>query len=195
MKISSYAFCLLSITAVFANCDKARVMPRRSWGYFEARMNKNEWQNSFENAYQRTNIFWGTIMQDDSTSCESKVTYLVSSIYTTEGYLRYEFYLTKVPLEKGRYKVGNVFPRNCTGPPIDAVLYTLTSDGDVGEDTYRVLESHDNYLEVSEYLPSTQEIKGKFQITMVLDDIAFGHHLPDTLRFTEGKFHTKFVNP
>ena len=72
---------------------------------------------------------------------------------------------------------------------------TLIDDGDVSGDDYDLLESEDNWLIVTEWNESTTEIKGNFQASFLFKGDE--HKTPDagdTVRFTNGFFHTRIVN-
>jgi hypothetical protein len=64
---------------------------------------------------------------------------------------------------------------------------------DAGEDDYIVLENSDtrNYVIIEDYDAARKEITGSFQLTLYRKGIhkPQAQGLPDTMRFTEGKFH------
>ena len=77
-----------------------------------------------------------------------------------------------------------------------ANYYTLMDDGDVLCDIYDVYspDSSENYLQLSSYNMNQKLVKGSFQATFLIKDknnkcLA---NAPDTIRFRNGEFYTKF---
>ncbi len=69
---------------------------------------------------------------------------------------------------------------------------TVLDHGDVGGDIYMVLESEENFLIVTDWNAENEEIWGVFQVTFVFaEEKHETPDIPDTLRFTNGVFHTK----
>jgi hypothetical protein len=73
------------------------------------------------------------------------------------------------------------------------ISHTLIDDGCVSGDQYNILNSEDNFLQI-DHDPKSKEIRGTFQLTFIFEREGAEHTLPDTLRFTSGKFHTKMMN-
>jgi hypothetical protein len=77
--------------------------------------------------------------------------------------------------------------------------YTLRDDGDVLCDIYNVYEpdSLNNFIDILAYNPQTKEIRGRFQLTYLIDSTRLATigrcrtTTPDTLRIRSGEFHTK----
>lgn len=76
---------------------------------------------------------------------------------------------------------------------------TLRDDGDVLCDFYKIYEpdSLQNYITISTYNPQTEEIRGTFQATYLIDSArirTIGKCRPtasDTIRIRNGQFYTK----
>lgn len=60
-------------------------------------------------------------------------------------------------------------------------------------DSFRILPKSDSYLQINSLNMATGEISGEFKFTMVVYGIKDDSSLPDTLRFTNGRFHTKIL--
>ncbi len=103
---------------------------------------------------------------------------------------------SQLPQKEGRY---NIFPSYIDNkyPTIDCnhiqitALFSSTIGGDALKDLYHVLEVDSNYVEVTEFDSKKKEIKGTFCITFVISRRGFQSTAPDTLRFTEGRFHAR----
>jgi hypothetical protein len=77
---------------------------------------------------------------------------------------------------------------------INAIGSTIL-DYDMAGNSYRVLPSPDNYLEVTSYDLATREVKGSFKVTMVIDrkvNSAEIFTFPDTLQYVGTAFHTRY---
>ncbi len=77
---------------------------------------------------------------------------------------------------------------------------TLRDDGDVICDVYNVYEpdSLQNYITITSYNSQTNEIKGRFQVTYLIDSSRVANRgrkcrptAPDTIRIRNGEFLTK----
>jgi hypothetical protein len=74
-----------------------------------------------------------------------------------------------------------------------AAFFTLISDGDVSGNSYYTVDSEDNYIQIDTYNSKTKEIWGSFQLTLAIYRPRYSDALPDTLRFRNGRFHTKII--
>ncbi len=116
---------------------------------------------------------------------------------TREGATREALYIMKIPPAAGTYPV-RIF-RTCQEDTFVGADYNLMgADGDVLLDSYRVLETEDNWVQVTDYNANTGEVKGTFQISFVhgsIQDVVKREKVvtsfPDTIRFTGGQFHTR----
>ena len=78
----------------------------------------------------------------------------------------------------------------------NAMFSTYLSDGDVIGDVYYINENAktENFLEITQENSGFKEIWGNFQFEMTRDSLQKDQNspYPDTLKFTEGKFHVYF---
>jgi hypothetical protein len=137
----------------------------------------------------------GKSQSSGAVPCPYDFSYLASQLYNSEGFLRQELLFIKIPTIPGHHKIIPYKLNYCDDrDPAYGVLYTSVSDGDVAGDQYQVLSTEDNYIDIEDYNAVSKEIKGTFQVTFTLESKGYGHNLPDTLRFTEGRFHTKIID-
>jgi len=80
-------------------------------------------------------------------------------------------------------------------PEIISCFYTtILEDGDVLGDVFKLDKSVENFIDVTEINGS--EIKGKFNVTLIRDTSRPNYlETSDTLRFTDGQFHTRIIKP
>ena len=181
------------ILAMVMGCNKISILPERhSIGYFKADMNGLEWNNTYKNAYQTVES--EIIPPSSAFPCSHDRLEVFTELYSTEGYLRQKLHLMKIPESPGTSKIiSNTDFRCDEKDPVYAILYIVMQDGDVLGDVYGPAEGFDNYLNIEMYNSATGEIKGTFQMTMVKTRNGGEPVLPDTLQFTNGRFHTRFV--
>lgn len=178
----------------FACSLKYDVSPKNpSWGYLTAKMNGEEWNQTYRKGYQ---VVQGIIAAPGSVApCKDEFYYLNTELYTDQGFIRQSLTLMKVPIAKGKYKVQPSVLGYCSdNDSVYGIFYTMIDDGCVSGDVYKILDSADNFLQIDDYNAKSKEIKGAFQLTFVLEREGADHTLPDTLRFTSGKFHTKIMD-
>ncbi|KQS32657.1 hypothetical protein [Dyadobacter sp. Leaf189] len=168
-------------------------MPSRGTiGYFEADLNGKNWNKTYENAYQTVSS--GMIPYSSSMPCTQDHLEVLTELYSPEGHLRQQLNLMKIPKKAGMNKIIARSALHCDEKdPVYADLLVVMQDGDVVGDSYGPAEGFDNYLNIEMYNSKTGEIKGTFQITMIKTRDGGEPVLPDTLRFTNGRFHTRFV--
>lgn len=74
---------------------------------------------------------------------------------------------------------------------------TLRDDGDVGCDMYDIYQpdSLQNHITITSFNPQTNEIRGTFQATYLIDPtrIKCRPTAPDTIRIRNGEFYTKIL--
>ncbi|MGG7666323.1 hypothetical protein [Dyadobacter sp. BHUBP1] len=191
----------LGITTILFSCkitdaiiDTAGPLPRLpNWGYLTADMNGADWSKTYKNAYQVTH---GSTNYADNPK---GVFYTLTSIlYSPEGYNRQELLFQKIPFfpMPGRHKVAscNSYAGCESSDKPQVALFESLSDGDVAGDFFYTVDSEDNYIQIDSYNAKTQEIKGSFQLTLANARIPRSSDvLPDTLRFRNGRFHTKII--
>lgn len=174
--------------------DTAGPLPRLpNWGCLTADLNGTDWSKTYKNAYQ---VSHGVVSYLD---VPQGVSYdLISILYNEAGARRQELIFQNIPFapHTGRHKLISCNPyAGCeSSNKPQAALFELLSDGDVAGDSYYTVDSEDNYIQIDSYNAKTQEIKGSFQLTLANARIPRSSNaLPDTLRFRNGRFHTKII--
>jgi hypothetical protein len=195
LRPSSIVALLILITLYFSGCDFGRYFPptNPSLGTLTAKMNGNNWNKTYKNAYQV--IQCALVSQSTVFPCKNREMDIISELYSQEGYLRQQLCFIKIPRYIGRHKIVPAVSQHCNElDPVYGELFTLNQDGDVLGDVYNTLESADNFIQIDQFNEKTGEINGIFQLTLVIERRGDESRLPDTLRFTEGKFHTKILD-
>ncbi|MGX5858145.1 hypothetical protein ACWKW6_31100 [Dyadobacter jiangsuensis] len=200
MTRSRTVYISLGIIIMLAGCkivdaiiDTAGPVPRLpNWGYLTAEMNGVNWSTTYKNAYQVTH---GSTTYADNPK---GIFYALTSIlYSSEGYDRQQLLFQNIPFSPhtGRHKVVSCNPyAGCeSSDKLKVTLFELLSDGDVGGDCFYATDSEDNYIQIDSYNERTDEIKGRFQLTLVARIPRSSNVLPDTLRFRNGRFHTRII--
>ncbi len=201
MTRSRTVYISLGIVMLLAGCkivdaiiDTAGPLPRLpNWGYLTAEMNGVEWSTTYKNAYQVTH---GSTTYADNPK---GVFYALTSIlYSPEGCERQQLLFQNIPFSPhtGRHKLVLCNPyTGCESSDKPRVaLFESLSDGDVAGDFFYTVDSEDNYIQIDSYNAKTQEIKGSFQLTLANARIPRSSNaLPDTLRFRNGRFHTRII--
>lgn len=200
MTRSRTVYISLGIIILLAGCkivdaiiDTAGPVPRLpNWGYLTAEMNGVNWSTTYKNAYQVTH---GSTTYADNPK---GIFYALTSIlYSSEGYDRQQLLFQNIPFSPhtGRHKVVSCNPyAGCeSSDKLKVTLFELLSDGDVGGDCFYATDSEDNYIQIDSYNERTDEIKGSFQLTLVARIPRSSNALPDTLRFRNGRFHTRII--
>jgi len=186
---------LLIINLGVLGCDFGRTfLPENpSLGTLTAKMNGNEWTHTYKNAYQT--VQFSSIPPSTLVPCNTDRLDLFSSLYSTEGYLRQQLFFMRVPEILGKHSIIPFSGKCDENDPIYCVLYTIEQDGDVLAEIYTTLKGSDSYMQIDKFNKKTGEIKGAFQVTLVMEKRGDNPNLPDTLRFTNGRFHTKMITP
>ena len=182
---------LFSMFTIFLliGCQSDIAVPQNSWGYFKADVNGRRWAKTFKNAYQAVR---GSEDYPDSLN-RNKIS-VYSLLFDHTGSLQEQFYFENIPLKPGRYKI--LHTKNPSGTDSISVSSSLTTfiDYDVFRDEYEVLNSESNYLQIDQYqVNGNREIKGRFNVTFILKSKREFNSYDDTLRFTNGSFHTKIL--
>ncbi|MCE7062654.1 hypothetical protein [Dyadobacter sp. CY343] len=176
--------------ALFAGCEKERLMPRQSWGHFRAKVNGRNWEHTYRNAFQAVRAKEEYV---DST-CKRMVIY--SLLFDSGGDLEEELYFTNIPTKTGRYKIMPNRHYSCEDSTFIFSQLVAFTNFDMFRDPYEVVESEDNYLQIDQFQENgNREIKGRFNVTYVLRSPRSANSHEDTLRFTNGTFHTKILTP
>lgn len=183
---------LVSCKIIDAIIDPAGPLPHvPNWGYLTADMNGADWSKTYKNAYQITHGIVGYADEPQGVFFALK-----SILYTPDGAERQELLFQKIPFATTvtRHRVKSCLSSvDCQiNEDVQTALYTC--DSDVALNSYYTVDSEDNYLQIDSYNAKTQEIKGTFQLTFaVRKNRSPGDPLPDTLRFRNGRFHTKII--
>jgi hypothetical protein len=176
------------------SCGKEDVGPKGpSWGTFDVLINGAKWNRTYHNGYQR--VLGSEGGYSTAKPCQNTFYEVGSAIYNKDAFIREGLDFIKVPLIPGRYKVIK-FSFECNeNDPVYADFGTYSDDGDVVQDLYEVLESEENYITIESFESKNREVKGKFQVTFIIHQRSVNDpsNLPDTLRFTNGVFHTKIL--
>ncbi len=131
------------------------------------------------------NLAWSAKMRavpdaDDSTKIEIILDNYLNDI-RKEGIT-----VSHIPKKVGTYPI--VDQSQVKG--VKAVLYTISNEGDVLEDTYFGIENAANFISIDS-IKSNKEIKGKFNVTFFIQQPKWNKNNLDTLIFTDGIFHAK----
>ncbi len=112
--------------------------------------------------------------------------------FNKAGYTRETFHITRVSIQIGKINIiqyntdsiNNIISINGTS------YHTLIDDGDVLDETYFLLESAENTLEITKLNEQTSEIEGKFNLTFYRnpEEENPNPNSPDTVCFTNGEF-------
>ncbi len=115
--------------------------------------------------------------------------------FSTEGYLREDYSFEKILPAVSFQKIYPSNSGNQCNDTLDAVYGIQTDDGDVNLAFYNTDTLGASYLNVENYNPETKEISGSFAVTFILlrKDVS-ATTIVDTIRITNGKFNTKFLN-
>jgi hypothetical protein len=163
-------------------------MPDNSWGFFTAKVNGRAWEKTFANAYQAVRGRY------DLDSAKGNTIEIYSLLFDSGGVLEEQLSFTNIPTKVGRYKVLPYNDRFYTNSDAVGSFLTTFIDFDMFRDKYEVVESEDNYLQIDEYQDKgNREVKGRFNVTFVLRSQRADNSYEDTLRFTNGRFHTKIL--
>ncbi|MCF2489597.1 hypothetical protein [Dyadobacter sp. CY347] len=161
-----------------------------SWGYFEANMSGTEWSKLYDNAYQ--SVYAG-ISENTDSLCSRKTAYMFSNSFDSNGYKQQVLFFDQIPLSQGKYLLTSEENESCIdNGKVRARLDSEIYDDQPG-DTFKILPKSESYLQINSLNMATGEIFGEFNFTMVVCGVKDDSNLPDTLRLTNGKFHTKIL--
>lgn len=190
MKMKS-CFAKLLIFGLFVlfSCNEYERITPANWGSAEVTLNEKPFERFFSNGTVSIMGF------ETSDSCTQHISIALSVVSQKRPQNMLEFRLIYVPKSRGRYGVG-VSRNDCSNKEAISVVGSTLIDYDMLGSTYKALQSDDSYLEIISYDEKTGEIKGNFQVTLVVDNKVdhsnfFG--FPDTLHCVGTAFHTKHV--
>ncbi len=177
---------LLLLAISLFTCKKEEPQPRYK-GVASAIKNGQPW-SAYSGAGQTSTV------GSRSGSCAAFNTLEIGiGTYSKEGFRREDMLFNKIPTGPGTYPLQQFQP--CWVDSLPGVWYTtVTDDGDVVGDVYKVVESENNFVTVAGVDQRTKEITGTFQVTLAVARYPKTHpSVPDTLRFTEGSFRAKIM--
>ncbi len=192
MKILNW-FALIML--LFVSCNKDDIPPNPTWGNMSVLMNNEKWADRY--AGGQGTIYGGSYRWTEP--CQAQYYDLVMYLYNSNRFLRESLSFNLADFEPGTKATGQYkILKNQWQCDSVATVYsgygTIAEDGDVVQDVYDVLETEDNFLQIESFDANSREIKGTFQVTFIITRRSTEPStLPDTLRFTNGKFHTKII--
>lgn len=168
---------LIPLLVFSLSCNKEEIELDEYWGEASATKNGSDWMPLPHAGISNIN---GKLF----VSCNT---------YSGEGYHRELLHLFKIPLIEGNYKIERTEVRD-EDDKIGAKFFTSVDDGDVTGDIYYISDA-DSLNSVSITKIEGDEVWGAFNLTMYRDTTRAVQHpnVPDTLVFTDGKFHTKIL--
>ncbi|MCB0395060.1 MAG: hypothetical protein KDD36_00310 [Flavobacteriales bacterium] len=114
-------------------------------------------------------------------------------VYNEYQFLRESLYIFRIPY-KNQWNMIDTIDAHTDSVITGAFYATLQEDGDVIDNVYHVIPmiGFDNFIKVTHYDEITGEVRGEFQLIMVIDPDDPKHYpnAVDTIRFEHGKFNT-----
>ena len=189
MKLEKIMIRGIFLVSLLIGCEPEVRIPNDSLGYFCVNVNGKPWEKTFKNAYQAVR---GTEQDFGDTTCKRVSVY--SSLFDSQGVLEEYLYLSDIPAKNGRYKIVADQDLSCSDSTMSSSSFVAFIDYDMFRDHYEVLDTKNNFLQIDHYQASgNREIKGHFEITFVLRSPRSFNSYEDTLKFTNGRFHTKIL--
>lgn len=175
MKKFVYLLCPLALA-----CQREKAEPS---GSVAGLLNKTDWATpgwSFELYSSRSAGIGGEL-------CHFPTNDIMIQKRNPEGFTREDFFIAKIPLRIGEFKLEQIRPCR-ESDAIGAQFHLVGADGDVLRQVYLVLESENNRFFVDGYDEKGGRMRGRFQITFVVNPKMSSKIPPDTIRFTNGTF-------
>ncbi len=166
-------FTAILLVVFSVSCKRERFEANKYWGEASAIKNGSYWES-----------------YPSAGSSDSNEKFFVSlNTYGQKELHRDELVISKIPFYTGTYNI-----RKNNNGKVDATLFTSLYGGDLGGYIYLLSES-DSLSLVTITKIEDDEIWGTFDITLLRDTTQGEESIdfPDTLIFTEGKFHTKIL--
>ncbi|MCU0391846.1 MAG: hypothetical protein MUE81_12070 [Thermoflexibacter sp.] len=170
--------CFFSLLFLFS-CQK-EISPY--WGNAEMSFNGSKWEIT---------ELMGTL---DRRCSEEKISLIIQKTNKLSGITEHLSF-SHIPKRQGIYNISHVewtdgsLDAYCKNSQICAYFNTLEFNASM--DTYIILDNLQNYLEITDFDKNSKEIKGRFYLVFIVRSQWSQSVLPDTLRFTEGKFHAR----
>lgn len=184
-------YSIIFLFLLFNSCKRDEPILVKSWGNMSVEFNQDR-------GYFRNQIFAiiGTSCNDPLILIDMARTDKTNYPYPTDNFIFYN-----LPARKGvyRFKTYSKQPE-CRDVPYITEVSAIYSreEGDVTIQSYKILDSpkENNYLQIDDYNKDTKEIKGRFQVVFIVDSPRKlrGNYDPDTIRLTNGVFHTKILD-
>nr|MCU0393385.1 hypothetical protein [Thermoflexibacter sp.] len=153
------------------------------WGRAEAKLNGSKWETE--------ELMCGL----DNRCSEERIWLIITKTDKISG-IGENLSFSHLPKQKGKYMVTFVTLEDgsleayCRNSQIRA-NYTTNVGGDAGLDSYKILNNSQNYLEITDFDENSKELKGNINLSFIIATKSTLSTAPDTLRFTEGKFHAR----
>jgi hypothetical protein len=169
---------IILFVLVVTSCRKEK--QEITFGSVSALLNGNPWQTKW----------LGAVINDN---CNKGSLNFNFNIVNSQGFQREKLSFTNIILKTNSFKI---YPPDYANPSCNdsvsrAAYYTLVDDGMVLKDTYIADGSAANFFTIDKYNAGTKEVWGKFAVTFVILNSRPGS--PDTIRFTNGSYHTKIL--
>ncbi len=166
----------ISLFILLAGCRKEEEDSELYWGEITAMKNGESWQGEIYGVMNNTPPWIG----------------FIADVHNERGFLRERLFIFKIPKTAGTYTL-NVTEEKSADTLIGAKYNTVEADGDAGGESWDVIEdgAWNNHVKIEQV--SGNEIRGSFQVALLKDTFfALSYSTdPDTIVFTEGRFHTK----
>lgn len=170
---------LILISIILASCQKDEAISPFVWPYWgDASALKN-------------GVIWEPKVIALRDERDTLIYGIALDLYNRSDFLRNSLMIWGLKKEeKGLFKISSD-----SIPEIISTFYaTSLEDGDVTGDIFKLDKTKDNTVEITEI--SGNEIKGKFNVTLIRDTSRPKYlESSDTLRFTDGTFHTRIIKP
>jgi hypothetical protein len=178
-KTISFLVTGIVLLSFLASCKKQRL---EYWGTASVQFNGSNWVAE-------------KVRCSNASNClPLRMFHLQLNKYSVEGFLRESIVFTRIPLVVGRHKLElNLTENNCNSGP-HALYATSADDGDVTKDIYLLDTTFNNYIDISLYNEKSGELKGRFDLLLLVRPPRFDALAPDTLRLRNGLFHTKLLD-
>lgn len=178
-KTISFPVTCIVLLSCLVSCKKQHL---EYWGSASVQFNGNSW---VAEKVRCSNV---------SNCLPMKMFHLQLNKYSIEGFLRESIVFTRIPLQEGRHELElNLTENNCSSGP--HVLYATSGDhGDVNKDIYQLDGTFNNYIDISRYDEKSGELKGRFDLLLIVRPPKFDALAPDTVRLANGVFHTKLLD-
>lgn len=184
-------YSIIFLFLLFNNCKRDEPILVKSWGTLTVEFNKDK-------GYFNNQIFAATLNRCDGQIMAVDMSRTDKSNYPspTDAFILYG-----IPAKKGIYRLTEFkqLPeckdiQNIT--EVSAIYGRY--EGDAVIQNYKTVDSpkENNYLQIDEYNKDTKEVKGRFQVVFAVDSPRKlrGNSDPDTIRLTNGVFHTKILD-